>query len=106
MADNKVTGHIVVESEAALRAFERELASLEQAFRDSGFDGADLNMSLGGEMAGEWNGEEAGRSPAPERLAALRYDAAPERTESSGAAAEDPRGIFTRNGRAAVNMLV
>jgi hypothetical protein len=106
MADNKVTGHIVVESEAALRAFEREVSSLEQAFRDSGFDGANLDMSLDGGMGRGWNGEEPGRSAVPERLAALRYDAAPDLAESSRAAVEDSRGIFTRNGRAAVNMLV
>jgi hypothetical protein len=108
MADNKVTGHIVVESEAALRAFEREAASLEQAFRDSGFDGADLDMSLargGGGMEG-WAGEEAGRPAMPERLAARSYDAAQDGLEGPGATAEVPAGIFTRNGRLAVNMLV
>jgi hypothetical protein len=46
MAENKIAGHIIVESDDALRAFERELPSLEQAFRDSGFDGASLEMSL------------------------------------------------------------
>jgi hypothetical protein len=109
MADNKVTGHIVVESEAALRAFEREIASLEQAFRDSGFDGADLDMSLargGGGMEQGWAGEEAGRPSTPERLAARRYDAAQEGLDAQIAAVDDPAGIFTRNGRIAVNMLV
>jgi hypothetical protein len=107
MADNKVTGHIVVESEAALRAFERETASLEQAFRDSGFDGAELDMSLAqgeGGMGRGWNGEDPDRPAAPERLAALRYDAAPER--SGTAAAGETAGIFARNGRIAVNILV
>ena len=46
MADNKITGHIVVESEEALNAFRKEISSLEQAFRDSGFSNADLNLSL------------------------------------------------------------
>jgi hypothetical protein len=109
MADNKVTGHIVVESEAALRAFEREVSSLEQAFRDSGFDAADLDMSLtqsGGGMERGW-GEEADRPSVPEHLAALRYDAASERMEPPDfAPAEAPRGVFTRNGRIAVNMLI
>jgi hypothetical protein len=55
MAENKITGHIVVESEEALRAFEKEIHSLEQAFKDSGFQGANLEMSLAsdGRGAGE-----------------------------------------------------
>jgi hypothetical protein len=107
MADNKVTGHIIVESEEALRAFERELASLEQAFRDSGFDAADLDMSLGGGGTDRGWGEGADHSSMPEHLAALRYDAASERMEPPDfAAMETPRGIFTRNGRITVNMLV
>jgi hypothetical protein len=108
MADNKVIGHIIVESEEALRAFERELTSLEQAFRDSGFDAADLDMSLtqnGGGMAREW-GEQADRSPVPEHLAALRYDAASERAPPDFAMIETQGGIFTQNGRITVNMLV
>jgi hypothetical protein len=107
MADNKVTGHIVVESEAALRAFEREIASLEQAFRNSGFDGAELDMSLAqgaGGMDRGWNGENPGRPSTPERLAALRYDTIPEGPDFL--ATEAPAGIFTRNGRMTVNMLV
>jgi hypothetical protein len=107
MAENKVTGHIIVESEAAFRAFEREVSSLEQAFRDSGFDAADLNMSLardGGGAERGWNGEEPDRPVLPKQLAALRYDAAFERLEQ--AAGEARMGIFTQNGRIAVNMLV
>jgi flagellar hook-length control protein FliK len=83
MAENKITGHIVVESEEALRAFEREVHSLEQAFRDSGFDGAELDMSLaqgGGGAEQRWNGEETDRPFLSERLAASRYDAAAEHT--------------------------
>jgi hypothetical protein len=106
MADNKVTGHIIVESEAALRAFEREIASLEQAFRDSGFDGANLGMSLSGGTDRGWNGEDAGHPALTERLAALSYDAVAEGREPFGGAAEAPAGVFTRNGRIAVNMLI
>jgi hypothetical protein len=49
MAENKITGRIIVESNEALRAFEREIHSLEQAFRDSGFAGASLDMALAGD---------------------------------------------------------
>ena len=46
MADNKVTGKIVVESEAAREAFERNMDGLTQSFVDSGFDGAKLEVSV------------------------------------------------------------
>ncbi|MDR3170762.1 MAG: flagellar hook-length control protein FliK [Treponema sp.] len=61
MAENKITGHIIVESEEALRAFEREVHSLEQAFRDSGFGETSLDTALasgtgtGGEGT-DWQG--------------------------------------------------
>jgi hypothetical protein len=83
MAENKITGFIVVESEEALRAFEREIASLEKAFLDSGFDGADLEMSLaadGREAQQQWQGTEASRT-LPWQFAASRYDAAIEQME-------------------------
>jgi len=73
MAENKITGRIVVESGDAYRAFEGELSALEQAFRDSGFEGARLNLSLG-----ERGGQEERRDPGEEvfaRFAASRYDA-------------------------------
>jgi flagellar hook-length control protein FliK len=73
MTENKITGHIVVESEEALNAFRKEIASLEQAFRDSGYANADLNLSLAAEgRNAEWSGQEA-NSPLPHN-AALRYD--------------------------------
>ncbi|MDR1287960.1 MAG: flagellar hook-length control protein FliK [Treponema sp.] len=106
MAENKITGHVVVESEEALRAFERETHSLEQAFLDSGFDGAELDFSLaqGGEggngrredlFFSEWKRE----APSPED--AFRY-------ESSGQEdSEFPAGgVFRLNGRTQVNMLI
>jgi hypothetical protein len=46
MTENKITGQIIVESEEALRAFQKEIHSLEQAFRNSGFTDANLNLSL------------------------------------------------------------
>ncbi len=58
MAENKIAGHIVVESDAALKAFERELRSLEQAFLDGGFDGASLDVSVSAD---------SGRDGAPDR---------------------------------------
>jgi len=46
MTENKITGHIIVESSEALRAFERELPVLEKAFQDSGFRETNLDMFL------------------------------------------------------------
>ena len=83
MAENKITGKIVVESEETLRAFKREIASLEKAFRDSGFDAANLEMSLSADGRGaeqQWQEAEASQF-LPAVLAASRYDAAIERIE-------------------------
>jgi hypothetical protein len=57
MSENKITGIIFVESEESLNAFRREITSLEQAFRDSGFTNADLNLTLthDGQSQQEWN---------------------------------------------------
>ena len=59
MAENKITGRIIVESEEALRAFRREIHSLEQAFRDAGLEVTNLNLSLasGGRGAEQQAGE-------------------------------------------------
>ena len=75
MAENKITGRIIVESNEALRAFEREIHSLEQAFRDSGFAGASLEMALAGD--GGHNSRERGdtASPFSSRAVSSTYDA-------------------------------
>ncbi|GHU90068.1 hypothetical protein FACS189476_09780 [Spirochaetia bacterium] len=110
MADNKITGHIIVESDEALRAFEREVSSLEQAFKESGFEGADLEMSLAsgnGDAGEQWREGEA--SPffserfAAER-AATQYDVSIERTDTPWAGQAD--GMKPRNGQISVNMLI
>jgi hypothetical protein len=80
MTDNKIAGQIIVESDEALRAFEQEIRALEQAFRESGFEGASLEMAVaadGGQngAGGQWKEGEA--SPFfSERMAASIYDAA------------------------------
>jgi len=83
MAENKITGYIVVESEEALRAFERELASLEKEFRDSGFEGAELKMSLADKEAERQGGEDEDGRFISGRAAASRYDAAAEAADAS-----------------------
>ena len=52
LSGNRVEGIITVESPEAMNAFERELESLEMAFRDSGFEGASLNMQMSGGKPG------------------------------------------------------
>ncbi|AEF84739.1 putative treponemal aqueous protein [Treponema primitia ZAS-2] len=88
MVENKITGHIIVESNEALRAFEREMHSLEQAFRDSGFEGASLDMALaqdGGRNSGQgrWNGEPERPLFSPQ-LVSSSYDSSVESTLVSG----------------------
>ncbi|GHV69940.1 hypothetical protein AGMMS49928_15070 [Spirochaetia bacterium] len=108
MADNKITGHIVLESNEALRAFEREIRSLEQAFRDSGFESANLDMSLASDLwsadGGQNNGqrEDGGMYPRPE-LVASRYETAAEILVPEARTS----GVFdAASSREAVNMLV
>jgi flagellar hook-length control protein FliK len=74
MSGNRVEGVITVESPEALNAFERELESLEMAFRDSGFEGASLNMQMsgGGDNGGSFDGVQAGAFS--QVLAASSYD--------------------------------
>lgn len=79
MADNKVTGHILVDTQEALKAFEKEIQSLEQAFRDGGFQGASLEVSVSseGQGSGSWPQGEGQQQPFySERLAAGFYDEA------------------------------
>jgi flagellar hook-length control protein FliK len=79
MAENKITGHIIVESSEALRAFEREIHSLEQAFRDSGFAGASLDMALAGDGGRDSREQrEAAQALFSIRAVSSGYDAAAE----------------------------
>jgi len=94
MTENKITGHIVVESEEALNAFRKEISSLEQAFRDSGFTNADLNLSLTADGAGTQEQEEPSFAS---QMAASRYD------DSAGHEALSVDVFFGRNG--SINIL-
>jgi flagellar hook-length control protein FliK len=74
LSENKIAGRIIVENSDALRAFERELPVLEAAFKDSGFEGASLELTRDGGDRGRWNGEEA-RPFYSERLVSSSYEA-------------------------------
>jgi len=73
MSENKITGHIVVESEEALNAFKKEITSLEQAFKESGFTNAQLNLSLTADQRNTDFQEQKAPSLLP-GIAASRYD--------------------------------
>jgi len=80
MADDKIAGHILVQTPEALRAFESEIRSLEQAFRDGGFGGASLDVSVspdgGGNQKGGQNPRESAEPFYSQRWAAKTYDGA------------------------------
>jgi flagellar hook-length control protein FliK len=102
MAENKITGHIIVESEEALRAFEREIHSLEQAFRDAGFETADLEMSLNQGGGSEQRREREEAIPLVSAgLAASRYAREQEEALTTGG-----RGFYVSGGQVTVNMLI
>jgi hypothetical protein len=106
LTENKIAGHIIVETDEALRAFEQEIRSLEQAFRDSGFAGADLQMAVAsngsGNNAGQ-RGNEGEASPfVTGRLAASSYEAGS--AETGGISDGDIR--WYGPGTPRVNMMV
>jgi flagellar hook-length control protein FliK len=72
MTDNKITGYILVESEEAMNAFRKELASLEQAFKDSGFADASLDLSFASDGQNAWQEHE--ENAVTSRIAALGYE--------------------------------
>lgn len=93
VADNKIAGRILVETEEALKAFGKELQSLEQAFVDGGFDGASLELALSsgdtGSGSGRRDGADAPRPFFSDRLIASEYDSS---VPSAEAASGRPYG--------------
>lgn len=57
LSENNISGRIVVESDAAKNAFERNMNELADAFKQGGFDSATLQVSVGG---GSGGGAQAG----------------------------------------------
>jgi hypothetical protein len=105
MAENKITGRIIVESNEALRAFEREIHSLEQAFRDSGFAGASLEMALAGDGGQNGRGQRDGNGASlfSFRAVSSTYDAMGETMDVF--AVEAGFDGFAGPGASRVNML-
>jgi hypothetical protein len=106
LTENKIAGRIIVESGEALRAFEREIASLEQAFRDSGYESAELSAFLSGDGSGG-GGEEEGKPFYSPRFALerARYDEILERTDTSFSDLSE-NGLGPGNGHIQINMLI
>ena len=98
MTENKITGIIVVESEEALNAFRREIASLEQAFKDSGYESADLSLSLTADGKSAQERQQEADAFTPKNVAS-RYDDAFEGDLSRMV------DVFFGRGTGAVNML-
>jgi hypothetical protein len=92
LSGNRVEGIITVESPEAMNAFERELESLEMAFRDSGFEGASLNMQMSGGKTGTglFDGIQAGAFS--QVIAASSYES------STVTAGESARSIYDHGG--------
>jgi hypothetical protein len=108
LTENKIAGRIIVESGEALRAFEREIASLEQAFRDSGYESAELNAFLAQDGQGSGAREEGQPFYSPRFAAdkaASRYDEALERTDTSFPGFPG-NGFGPGNGYIQVNILI
>ena len=99
MADNKITGVILVESEEALNAFKKEIASLEQAFKDSGFADVNLDLSLAGDGNNSWERQE--ENTMSMQMAAYSYEEMLLESEFDNAALIDVLGQRT----GAINML-
>ncbi|GHV84078.1 hypothetical protein AGMMS50212_14180 [Spirochaetia bacterium] len=76
MSENKITGNIVVESKEAMKAFGSELDALKQAFRDSGFDGANLELAMSDNGSGKNSSQQENQNNAMFAAArsALTYD--------------------------------
>jgi hypothetical protein len=93
MADNKITGRVILETGEALRAFTREAHALEKAFRDSGYSDAHLEMSLAGDQqsAGQRSGGQSAGNGRDRRQTEGFFDAiaAAGRYDENGSAVTD-----------------
>ncbi len=61
LSENNISGRIIVESDEAKNAFERNMNELSDAFKQGGFDSARLEVSVGGGAGG---GAQAGNAGA------------------------------------------
>jgi flagellar hook-length control protein FliK len=76
MAENQGPGQIMVESDEALRAFERDIHSLEQAFRDSGYEGVSFDIAHTPDQGPGGQDRQRRETDFLQPLAAAAYDTA------------------------------
>ena len=65
LTDKVIAGQIVVQSQEAYNAFRDSMDSLKQAFAQNGFDTANFNLAMGGDMMNGNGGNHEGRADAP-----------------------------------------
>jgi hypothetical protein len=65
LTDNNISGRILVESDEAKTAFERNMSQLADAFRQGGFDSARLEVAVGGGSQQGSAGAGSGESDGP-----------------------------------------
>ena len=65
LTDKVIAGQIVVHSQEAYNAFRDSMDSLKQAFAQNGFDTANFNLAMGGDMMNGNGGNHEGRADAP-----------------------------------------
>ena len=53
MQDNTITGKILVDNSAVKTAFDQNMDNLYRAFKESGFESAELDVQVGGEKSGQ-----------------------------------------------------
>jgi flagellar hook-length control protein FliK len=65
LSENNISGRIIVESDEAKSAFERNMGELADAFKQGGFDSARLEVSVGGNASGGAGGGRGDASTMP-----------------------------------------
>ena len=65
LTDKIIAGQIVVQSQEAYNAFRDSIDSLKQAFAQNGFETANFNLAMGGDMMNGNGGNHDGRADAP-----------------------------------------
>jgi flagellar hook-length control protein FliK len=97
LSDKNISGKIVVQSDEAKHAFERNMNDLADAFRQGGFDSARLEVSVGSGSQQGNRGSAGGDSASPFFSGRLRSDIAP--------AASSQNNVFGSARRGAVDIL-
>jgi flagellar hook-length control protein FliK len=71
LKDNTLSGRIIVESSAVREVFESNMDALHRAFKESGFDSAELDVQVGGGRQQEHQGSQKQRPRTAENIRSL-----------------------------------